>query len=174
MAEEKTFTINLRREFIKKPNYNRSKKAINAKKEYTLKQLKTKEVKIGQKLNLKIWERGRKNPPPKVKVKAIVEDNISYVDLPGFEFIKQKPKEEKKSVADKLLGKKTQSEQKQEEKKAEEKELAKEAEKEIEVKEKKEHKKGITAQKTKTQEEMIEKVKDEGQKIGRTGKKGSK
>src|SRR3989338_4523129 len=154
MAEEKTFTINLRREFIKKPNYKRSKKAINAKKEYTLKQLKTKEVKIGPKLNLKIWERGRKNPPPKVKVKAIVEDNIAYVELPGFEFIKQKQKEEKK--------------------KAEEKELAKEAEKEIEVKEKKEHKKGITAQKTKTQEEMIEKVKDEGQKIGRTGKKGSK
>ena len=42
MAEEKTFTINLRREFIKKPNYKRSKKAITAIKEYTLKHLKTK------------------------------------------------------------------------------------------------------------------------------------
>jgi len=82
MADEKTFIINLRREFSKKPIYRRAKKAVTAVKEYISKHLKVKEVKIANDLNMKIWERGRRHPPPKIKVKAIVKEGIAYVQLP--------------------------------------------------------------------------------------------
>ena len=130
MVEEKLFIINLRREFIKKPIYRRSKKAITAVKEYISKHLKVKEVKIGGHLNQEILKRGRRHPPPKVKVNAYVEEDIGYVELEGFKFEKPKPKEEKegKTIVEKLLKKeeKTTEEETKEEEKEQLKELKKE------------------------------------------------
>lgn len=163
MTEEKIFTINLRKEFSKKPHYQRSKKTVIAVKEFISQHLKVKKVKIGPHLNLKIWEKGRKKPPSKVKVKAHIEDNIAYVELPEFKFEKVKEVEEKQKE-------KTPEEQKEEAKKEQEKELLKELKKE-------EHKSEVIAKpekEVKTQEKVKESIERETRVIGRTGKKGAK
>lgn len=163
MAEEKIFIINLRREFRKKPHYQRSKKAVTAVKEFISQHLKVEEVKIGPYLNLKIWEKGKGNPPPKVKVKAHIEDNVAYVELPEFTFekVKQAEEETKEKVT---------KDKKEEAKKEQEKELLKELKKE-------EHKSEIIEKpekELKTQEKVKESIERETRVIGRTGKKGAK
>jgi ribosomal protein L31E len=104
---EQTYTIPLRKEYQKAPKYRRAKKAINAVRAFVQKHMKTEEVLIGPKLNLKIWEHGIKNPPHHVKVTAIRDDKegLTRVELFGFEFKKQEKKEKKekpKGMAGKL------------------------------------------------------------------------
>ena len=102
MAEEKQFTIPLRKEFSKAPSYKRSEKAIKAIREFIKKHLKTEDVKIGKHLNLKIFEHGRKNPPPRIRVKALKEENLVRVELPEFPFeTKKDVKQEKKKKKEK-------------------------------------------------------------------------
>ena len=96
MAEEKQFTIPLRRVFQKVPSYKRSEKAIKAIGEFIERHMKTDNVKIGKNLNLKIFERGRKHPPPRIKVKVLKEENIVKVELPEFPFEFKVEKKEKK------------------------------------------------------------------------------
>lgn len=148
MAEEKIFTINLRREFSKNPLYKRTKKSIAAVREFISKHLKVEEVKIGKNLNMHLWKRGKRNPPPKVKVNAYVEDKTAYVELEGYKFEKpQQKEEEKKTIAEKILGKKEETvktkeeatKEKEEEHKKEEKEEIRELQKEEKAKQKKEH-----------------------------------
>lgn len=79
MAEEKIYTIPLRREFLKAPKYKRSKRAISAIRNFLIRHMKADEVKIGKYLNLEIFKHGRKNPPPRIKVKA-VKDKIKVKD----------------------------------------------------------------------------------------------
>ena len=166
--EEKTFTINLRREFLKKPIYQRTKRALTAVKEFSLKHFKTKEVRIGPKLNEKLWEKGNRKPPAKIKIKGIVEDGIAYVELPGFNFEKTKPKEETKTK-----GKPT----KEEVKKEQEKELNKELAHEEELKQKKEHHHEaieIPHAEIKQPEKDIDTKARKGRVVGSSGKKNSK
>jgi ribosomal protein L31E len=126
---EKTFTINLRKQFMKKPEYKKTKKAVTAIKEHMFQHLKTEDVKIGPELNLALWNKGNRHPPAKIKVKVVVEENIAYVELPGFPFSKVRaPKEEKKKT-----------DKKEEAKKEQEKELNKEKKKEEILEQKKEH-----------------------------------
>jgi len=96
MADEKQFTIPLRKEFSKAPSYKRSEKAIKAIREFIERHMKTDDVKIGKNLNLKIFERGRKNPPPRIKVKAVKEEKLVRVELPEFPFETKVEKKEKK------------------------------------------------------------------------------
>lgn len=105
MADEKIYTIPLRREFISVPIYRKTKKAVVGIKNYIKRHLKVEEVKIGSHLNELMWKKGATNPPPRVKVKAKKEDNIGYVELPEFDFQKKKT-EEKTSIKDKIMGKK--------------------------------------------------------------------
>src|SRR3989344_3811168 len=70
MADEKIFIISLRKEVLKTPIYKRAKKAISTVKNYIKKHLKVEEVKLGENLNKKIWEKGSKKPPGKIKGKA--------------------------------------------------------------------------------------------------------
>ena len=172
MAEEKTFTINLRREFLKKPLYQRTKRALTAVKEFSLKHFKTKEVRIGPKLNDKLWEKGNRKPPAKITIKGIVEEGIAYVELPGFNFEKTKPKEETKTK-----GKPTKEEVKQEAKKEQEKELNKELAHEEELKQKKEHHHEaieIPQHGIKEPEMDRENKNKKGRVVGSTGKKDAK
>ncbi len=169
--EEKIFIIPLRKEFSKKPIYRRAKKAVTAVKEYALKHLKVNEVRIGNNLNMHLWSQGNRNPPPKVKVKAIVKDGIGYVELPKFEFGLPKEEEKPKTVAEKLLSKKD------EEKKEQEKELNKELKHEDDHKHKKEHKHETIdkpSKAVKQESKVKEDIQREGRVIGSTGKKGAK
>ena len=119
MAEEKTYIVPLRREFIKAPKWKRTKKAVNALKAYLKKHTKTEDIKIGKHLNKYLWGHGIKNPPSKVKIKVKKEENKVMAELPEFPF-EEKKKEEKKGVATRLkeglTGKKVPEPRKKEEK----------------------------------------------------------
>ena len=76
MADEKIYTVPLRKGFLKAPKYDRTKKAVRVLKSYLEKHLK-KEVKIGKYLNLDLWKHGRQNPPGKIKIRVEeVEDKL--------------------------------------------------------------------------------------------------
>ncbi len=162
--EERTYTIGLRKEFLKKPLYRRAKKAVTAVKEFAMQHLKVKIVKIGPHLNDKIWERGKRNPPSKIKVKAHVDDGVAYVELPEFKFEKTQPKEEKETKVD----------AKTEAKKEQEKELNKEHAHEEQLKEKKEHVHEaieVPQHGLKEPQKDIENKGKKGRVVGSTGKK---
>ena len=94
---ERIYNIPLRKEFQKAPRHKKSSKAIRAIKEFVSKHMKSENVIIGKYLNNKIWENGPKNPPHKVSVKVIKDENrtkVELVDAPE-EIIKEEPKKEK-------------------------------------------------------------------------------
>jgi len=103
---ERIYNVPLRKGFQKAPKYRRAKKAVNVLRTFMQKHMKTDDVLIGPQLNMKLWERGIKNPPHHVKVTAIKDDkdNVARVELFGFEF-KAKEKKEKKTKAKGLAGK---------------------------------------------------------------------
>lgn len=148
MATERTYIINLRREWLKVPRYKRSKKAAKGLREFLAKNMKQpdlKQVKIGSKLNEAIWARGMKNPPCKIKVTVIKEDDgLVKAELFGYKYIVKKKiekKEEEGGIAGKLksaLGGKEEKEAEiaEEEQPKEEKEKATKKQKEEVKKEK--------------------------------------
>ncbi|RME77416.1 50S ribosomal protein L31e [Candidatus Woesearchaeota archaeon] len=85
---QRTYVIPLRREFLKVPRYQRSKKAITAIREFLVKHLKTDKVLLGPKLNETVWKDGIKSPPHKVKVTASIVDGVAKVELFGHEYPK--------------------------------------------------------------------------------------
>ena len=167
MAEEKIYVIPLRREFLKAPSYKRSKRAISAIRQFLIRHMKVEEVKIGKYLNLEIFKHGRKNPPGKIKVKAI-KDKIKVkdgeIEIVKVELInapvevKEEKKEEKAVKKEEVKIQETKAEEKQEKEKKEVLEHAKLT--------KKERKTKSFVDKTKpTQEQKISGI------IGSTGKK---
>jgi len=101
---ERTYTIPLRREFQKVPRYKRTKKAVTAVKEFLIKHMKAKEVKIGVFLNKELWKNGIKNPPHHVKVTAERDDEgIVRAEL----VTTPKKKVGKRKIKEKLIAKKT-------------------------------------------------------------------
>lgn len=98
MAEEKIFTIPLRRKFLIYPRYRRLKIAVRATRNFLVKHLKSDKIKLGKYLNLKLHERGRKNPPKYIKLKVWKEDDFykaELIDAP-IETIKEEKKLEEK------------------------------------------------------------------------------
>ena len=70
----RVYTINLGRAWIT-PQHKRTDRVINLIKEFAKKHMKTEEIKIDQDLNRQIWKRGKTNPPRKVRVKMVKDDN---------------------------------------------------------------------------------------------------
>ncbi|MEK6933050.1 MAG: 50S ribosomal protein L31e [Nanoarchaeota archaeon] len=79
MAEERIYTIPLRKEFSKAPSYKKTKRALTAIKAFLIRHMNAEDVKIGKYLNLELWKHGRQNPPPRIKIKAI-KDIIKIKD----------------------------------------------------------------------------------------------
>ena len=128
MASERTYIIPLRKEWLKSQKYKRSKKAMAALKEFLAKHMKSANVKIGNNLNLKIWEHGIKNPPHKVKVSVIKEDDGTVkAELFGFKYedfkpdAKKKEKTKKEQLMEKIAGKKSEAKEEKKEEAKEEK-----------------------------------------------------
>ena len=96
MAAEKTFNVPLRKEFQKAPKYKRAKKAVRAIREYLKKHMKSDDVKIGSSINLKVWERGIKNPPHHIKITAEKDDKNTV----SAELFGTKKEEDKSKAAD--------------------------------------------------------------------------
>jgi large subunit ribosomal protein L31e len=147
MVEEKVFNIPLR-ETHEKQRRRRASNAIKIIRDFLIKNTKTKNIKIGKSINDTIWKDGIQNPPRKVRVHVIKEDDVIYSELLGVEIKtpskeevkkkeeKKKEKKEKIKEERKERKKKTIQEEIEEETKGKTEELPKE-EKKVESKEEK-------------------------------------
>lgn len=78
MAEEKIFNLNLRKQFVKVARWRRAKDFTQLLRKILKKKLKTDKIKIDKKLNEKIWERGMENPPAKLRIKTVKQDDGTF------------------------------------------------------------------------------------------------
>jgi large subunit ribosomal protein L31e len=166
---EREYIIPLRREINKVPRYRKTEKAIKAIKQFLVRHMKIydrdlNKIKIDKYLNEEMWHRGIRNPPVKIKVKAIKEkdkkgNEIVRVKLAQFsEKLKFKKAREEKIIekSKEKKKKKVETEQKQEQ-------VSTEEETKIE-----------TQEKQKEQEEKKASVVEEGQKIAQQHHKQEK
>ena len=136
---EREYTIPLREGMRPVVIYKRTPRAIKIVKEFIARHMKvenrdTKKVRLDKFLNEVLWFRGIRNPPHKIKVKAVKEDGLVRVyaiDLPAklnFKKIREeKHSEEQKKIGDK--NKKETEARKKAEEEAEKAQLEKEEEK---------------------------------------------
>ena len=110
---ERTYIIPLRKQINKSPSYKRAKKAVNTVKEFLVKHMKSEDVKIGQKINRLLWERGIKNPPSKIKVSVTKDDaGVVKAELFGHTYVEKKrevkvEKSKLEQLKEKLAGEKS-------------------------------------------------------------------
>src|SRR3989344_8780632 len=132
-ANEKVFNIPLK-EAHKKSERERTRYAVTIVRNFLKRSMSVEEVKLGSKLNEKIWERSMKHPPRNVRVKAVKDGNVVKAELFGYDYqeFKAKEKIEKQGMKEKLMsrmGAKGQAKQELEDKIEGRKEEAKHAEK---------------------------------------------
>ena len=104
MPEEKVFNIPLREAFERK-RARRARNASKIVKDFLMKNMKTEKIKIGKSINDEIWKKGIQNPPRKIRVHVIKEEDTVYAELLGVE-IKTPSKEEVKKKEEKKKEKK--------------------------------------------------------------------
>ncbi len=102
-VEGQVFTIPLRKAF-RKSEKKRKNYAISIIRSFLLRHTKADELKIGPELHKAVWEKGK--PPRKVRIKAVREGPVIKAELLGFEYkdFRALPKQEKKGMKEKLLG----------------------------------------------------------------------
>jgi len=71
-------TVNLGRAWIT-PRYRRTDRVITMIREFAKKNMKSNEVKLDQDLNRQIWRRGKTNPPRKVRLKLVKDEDGAVV-----------------------------------------------------------------------------------------------
>jgi len=114
---EREYVIPLRKEWMKVPRYRKTNKAVKAVKEFLARHMKIRDrdlnkIKVDRYVNELLWMRGVKNPPSKIKVKAIKEGDVvrvELVDMPANIKFK-KLREEKVEVSAKEIAKKRKAE----------------------------------------------------------------
>src|SRR5919206_1608729 len=75
-AEEsltRVYTINLGKAWIT-PQYRRTDRVVNMIREFATKHMKSDEIKLDQDLNRQIWSRGKTNPPRRLRVKMVKDE----------------------------------------------------------------------------------------------------
>jgi large subunit ribosomal protein L31e len=77
------YTINFSKAWLT-PKHKRTDRVINMIKEFAIKHMKSSQIKVDQELNRYIWERGKTNPPRKVRVR-IVKDEDDQVIISLYE-----------------------------------------------------------------------------------------
>lgn len=105
MTMERTYTIPLRKAFLKTPKYVRTNRAVREVREYLRRHTKTEQVKLGEELNKVLWARGDAKPPSRVTVTAKKEEDVVYAELAGKEFRKKEftqTEEKPQTAIDKL------------------------------------------------------------------------
>jgi len=143
---EREYIIPLRNKFKKVPKHKRTNKAIKIIKEFLVRHMKIrdrdlKKVKLNGYLNEAVWFRGIRNPPSKIKVKAIKIGDIVRAELsemPEKLKFKKLREEKREQKAMEIVKKKKKAIEKIKEEKPKEQEETKEtSEKKAEEKEKK-------------------------------------
>ncbi|HYF99033.1 MAG TPA: 50S ribosomal protein L31e [Candidatus Saccharimonadales bacterium] len=72
------YTINFSKAWLT-PKHKRTDRVINMIKEFAIKHMKSTQIKIDQELNRYIWERGKTNPPRKVRVRIIKDEDDQVI-----------------------------------------------------------------------------------------------
>ena len=106
MSEENTariYTVNLAKAWDT-PKYRRTDRVINIIKEFTQRHMQTDKVKIDQDLNRHIWSRGKKNPPRKIRLRMVKEDDDTVV-VSSYIEEKRTETESKKTISEELVEK---------------------------------------------------------------------
>ena len=105
---ERVYTINLGKVLLS-PDNRRAKRAINMIKEFASHHMKTEQIKIEEELSHRIWKRGIRSPPRKIRVLMTkTDEGFILVSLYDEETeSKVKSKEEEKSKAKKVIDKET-------------------------------------------------------------------
>ncbi|HXX95703.1 MAG TPA: 50S ribosomal protein L31e [Candidatus Bathyarchaeia archaeon] len=93
--ETRIHTVNLARAWIT-PRYRRTDRVIGMIREFAKKSMKSDEVKLDQDLNRQIWRRGKTNPPRKIRLKLVKDEDGTVVVSLYDEAIKD---EQDKSLA---------------------------------------------------------------------------
>ena len=70
----RVYTVNLGRAWLT-PQHKRTDRVINILREFAVKHMKSDDIKLDQDLNRQIWSRGKTNPPRKVRVKMVKDDD---------------------------------------------------------------------------------------------------
>ena len=128
MSEENTtriYTVNLAKAWDT-PKYRRTDRVINIIKEFTRRHMQTNKVKIDQDLNRHIWSRGKKNPPRKIRLRMIKEDDdtvvvSSFIEEKGSELSEESVEVEEPKVQDEEKEEKVEKEPKVQDEEKEEK-----------------------------------------------------
>ncbi len=130
---ERTYTIPLRKEWLKSVRYKRAKKAVRAVREFLARHMKSDDenIRLGKYINLELWKHGIQNPPSRIKIN-VTKDDKGIVKAELFGAPVDKKKEEPKKGAKKAEEKKPEAPEKKaevpakaaEEKKAEPKPVA--------------------------------------------------
>ncbi|MFL6397336.1 MAG: 50S ribosomal protein L31e [Nitrososphaeraceae archaeon] len=106
----RVYTVNLGKAWLT-PRYRRTDRVMNMVREFAKKNMKSDEVKIDQDLGRHIWSRGKTNPPRKVRVKMIKdEDDVVTVSL----YEEPTETEDEHTAADEKKSKKRESKKKEE------------------------------------------------------------
>lgn len=104
-GETRTYTVPLRREYLKTPKWRRAEKAVSTLRSFVERHSKIEDIKIGKWVNESIWKRGAKNPPSRVRVDVKRIADIVTVELSELPK-KAKTKEIPEKVEEKLEVKK--------------------------------------------------------------------
>jgi len=72
------YTINFSKAWLT-PKHKRTDRVVNMIKEFAIKHMKSSQIKIDQELNRYIWERGKTNPPRKVRVRIVKDEDDQVI-----------------------------------------------------------------------------------------------
>ena len=135
---ERAYNVPLRKEYLKAPNWNRSKKAVTALRQFIVKHMKSDNVLLGKYVNKYIWKHGIKNPPHHVKVNAIKDDKgIVKVELAELPRSAQRKIKKEIEAKKKVEGKKAEEEKEKKEKETKKEKIEEKLEDKKEEKEEK-------------------------------------
>ncbi len=103
----RVYTINLGKAWIT-PEHKRTDRVVNMIREFAQRHMKSNQIKLDQDLNRQLWSRGKTNPPRKVRVKMVKEEDGTvtvslYEDLPtaGTSAVETPTPEENKAAENK-------------------------------------------------------------------------
>lgn len=100
---ERTYNVPLRKEYMKAPRWNRTKKAVTALRQFLGKHMKSEDVRLSKELNESMWKHGIKNPPHHIKVTAVKDDKgVVKAELFGAEKPASKKNKAEKKPAKKV------------------------------------------------------------------------
>ena len=91
--EESIYTVNFRKAWIT-PEYKRTNRVVGILREFAKRHMKTDDIKIDQYLNRYLWQRGKRNPPRKIRVRMTKDETDTVVVSLYEEFKERKPQTE--------------------------------------------------------------------------------